>query len=234
MKIVLSVLMSATLLSTMSCGNKDSKKEKKSPAPLTQSKLLMEEGTYQAVLSPLNSHLAGEVSGTALVNVNADTLNVEINVNGSPSQIEHAQNIHIADTCPTLASDANNDGIIDGVEGQLSYGPVLIPLDNVLKTQTESDAKFPIADFSGNYFYRQDVSMSELMTDLMSNKLQSNLGLAGRQIVIYGVPDKTELPESVAAHNGQNKYSALPIACGSLVKVTVVEEVTNTSGGKDP
>lgn len=231
-------LLGTTLLTIVACGNDTNKKS----APASRSMLLTEEGHYQATLNPINAHLAGDVAGSALVKVKADSLTVEVKVNGSPAQIVHAQNIHVADSCPTLASDVNKDGVIDAVEGQKNYGPVIIPLDYELKTQTEKDSKFPTADFTGNYFYRQDVNMAELMNDLTKKdldssdniiKIKSNLGLAGRQIVIYGVPANAELPSTVATINGQSKYSTLPIACGSLIKIAV-DEGNNTNGGKDP
>ncbi|MBA2404965.1 MAG: hypothetical protein H0V66_09360 [Bdellovibrionales bacterium] len=239
MKNASTILLAATLLSIVSCGND---KKNSQPGPI-RSPLLTEAGHYEATLSPINAHLAGDVAGTALVKVKADSLTVEVKVNGSPAQIVHAQNIHIADSCPTLASDENKDGVIDAVEGQKSYGPVIIPLDNELKTQVEANATFPKADFSGNYFYRQNVSMREMLKDLTAKdnnmkdnivKMKSSLGLAGRQIVIYGVAETAAVPETAATMNGQNKYSSLPIACGSLIKIAVNEEGTNTNGGKDP
>jgi hypothetical protein len=237
MKNLSSILLGATLLSIVACGNEN----KNNSGSASKSMLLTEAGHYQATLEPINNHLAGDVSGTALVKVKGDSFIVQVKVNGSPAQIVHAQNIHISDSCPTLASDVNKDGVIDAVEGFKSYGPIIIPLDNDLKTQVEKDAKFPSADFTGNYFYHQDVSMAEMIKDLISKdnnisdgvtKLRSSLGLAGRQIVIYGVPANTELPATVATMNGQKNYSSLPIACGSLVKIAVDED-PNSNGGKD-
>ena len=149
MKNVSSILLGATLLSIVACGNEN----KNNSGSASKSMLLTEAGHYQATLAPINAHLAGDVSGTALVKVKGDSFIVQVKVNGSPAQIVHAQNIHIADSCPTLASDVNKDGVIDAVEGFKSYGPIIIPLDNDLKTQVEKNAKFPSADFSGNYFF---------------------------------------------------------------------------------
>lgn len=238
MKNVSYVLLGATLLSVVACGNNSDSKSK----PTSKSLLLTEAGHYQATLAPINAHIAGDVTGEALVKVKGDDFSVEVKVNGAPAQIVHAQSIHVADTCPTLSSDLNKDGVIDAVEGQKSYGPVIIPLDGELKTQVETKAKFPAADFSGNYYYRQNVSMMEMMKDLTMKdndlgdnvvKIKSGLGLTGRQIVIYGVPADANLPDSAAALNGQSKHSSLPIACGSFVKIAVEDEGGNTNGGKD-
>lgn len=236
MKNVTTLFLGASLLTLAACGNNDSSSStKKQTNPL-----VVDEGHYQATLAPLNAHLAGDVSGSALVKVKGDSMTFEVKVNGAPSQIVHAQNIHIASECPTLSADVNNDGVIDAVEAQKSYGPIIIPLDNDLRTQEEKDAKFPTADFSGNYFYRQNVSMMEMMKDLTSKventnknivKLKSNLALAGRQIVIYGVAADAAIPETVATMNGESKHSGLPIACGSFIKIAVEE--SNTNGGKE-
>jgi len=237
MKNVSSILLGATLLSIVACGNNNNK----SSAPISKSLLLAEDGHYEATLSPINAHLAGDVTGSALLKVKSDSLTVEVKVNGAPAQIYHAQNIHVADACPTLVSDTNKDGVIDAQEGQQSYGPAIIPLDYDLNTQIEKDIRFPAADFSGNYFYRQEVSLAEMLKDLTNKdedvndnlvKINSGLGLAGRQVVIYGIPADVQLPETVAAANGQTKHSSLPIACGSLIKIAV-EEGTNSNGGKD-
>jgi hypothetical protein len=238
MKNVTTLFLGASLLTLAACGNNDSSSSTKKQQP---NLLITEEGHYQATLAPINAHLAGDVTGTALVKVVGDSMTFEVKVNGSPAQVVHAQNVHIASECPTLSSDVNKDGVIDAVEAQKSYGPIIIPLDSDLKTQVEKEVKFPTADFTGNYFYRQNVSMNEMLKDLTQKdnnisdnivKLNSNLGLAGRQIVIYGVAADAALPESVATVNGQAKHSSLPIACGSFIKIAV-NEGTNTNGGKE-
>lgn len=237
MKNVTTLFLGASLLTLAACGNNDSSSSKKQQTNM----LLAEDGHYQATLSPINAHLAGDVTGTALVKVKGDTMTFEVKVNGAPAQIVHAQHIHVASECPTLSSDTNKDGVIDAVEAQKSYGPIIIPLDNDLRTQLEKETKFPTADFSGNYFYRQNVSMVEMLKDLTRKddtlpshmvKLKSNFGLEGRQIVIYGVAASAAIPDSAATLNGQAKHSSLPIACGSFVKIAV-NEGTNTNGGKE-
>lgn len=237
MKTVSTVVLATALCSLVACGNKDSSSSNKK----TINTFKTEEGRYQATLSSLNEHVAGDVSGTATVRVKGDSMTFEVKVNGAPSQIVHAQHIHVASECPTLSSDTNKDGVIDAVEGAKSYGSIVIPLDNDLRTQIEKDAKFPTADFSGNYFYRQNVSMVTLMNDLMAKdldtsdnvvKMKNGMNLVGRQIVIYGVPKSAALPETAASLNGQSAHSALPIACGSFIKVAA-DEGTNTSGGKE-
>lgn len=235
MKNVSVILLGASLLSAVACGNKST-----SSSPSSTSMLLTEEGKYLAILSPLNSHVAGETSGEAIIRVKGDDFAAEVKINGTPAQIVHRQNIHVSEICPTLSSDMNKDGIIDAVEGLKSYGQAVIPLDNQLTTQVESNSRFPKADFSGNYYYRQNVSMMEMMIDLTKKdfdskdnliKLKSSLGIAGRQIVIYGAAEDANLPESVATLSGQTKHASLPIACGTFLKVA--SDDNSSSGSKD-
>jgi hypothetical protein len=229
--------LTASFFTLVACGNQNSTKT----APASQNLLLTEAGYYEAKLSPINAHLATETSGSALIKVKADEFSAEVKIDGAAVQIPHRQAIHVADACPTLVSDLNNDGIIDAIEAQKDYGPMIIPLDMDLKTQLEVDQKFPNADFSGNYFYRQTVSMMEMLKDLTNKdldladnvvKLNSSLGLAGRQVVIYGVPESVELPESVGAMKNLSSHASLPIACGTLIKIAV-DEGNSSTGGKD-
>lgn len=238
MKHVSKLFLGASLLSLAACGNNSDK----SSQPASKSLLLAQAGHYEATLAPLNTHLAGEVEGKALVKVKGDELTVEVKINGAPSSIKHAQYIHVAESCPTLSSDENKDGVIDAAEGMKSYGPIVIPLDANLETQKEAVATFPASDFSGNYFYRQSVSMAKMMFDLTSKdldssdhiiKISSSLGLAGRPIVVYGVPEDATVPESVTPFHGQTKHASLPIACGSFVKIAVDDEGSSSNGGKD-
>lgn len=235
MKNVSKILLSASLLTLVACGNNSNSSNKKTTNPLT------EPGHFKAELESLNNHIAGDVSGDVMVKVRGDSIQVEVKVNGAPSQVMHAQAIHSSDACPTLSSDVNKDGIIDGVEAQKSYGPMLIPLDNDLKTQLDGTA-YPVADFSGNYFYRQNVVINDLLKDLTAvdndpkdyvTKLgKSNLSFSGRQVVIYGVAEDAALPETVSAANGNSKQASLPIACGTFVKVAIEEEESNSNGVK--
>ena len=77
--------------------------------------------------------------------------------------------------------------------------------------------------------------LSNKDNDMTDNvvKIKSGLALAGRQIVIYGVADTVDLPDSVATIKGHTKYSSLPIACGTLIKIADENEGTNTNGGKE-
>ena len=238
MKNCTNVILGTALLSLYSCGmNGDH-----SNSFTSKSLFTTEKGFYEAKLLPINSHLAGDVGGSALLKLKDDQLMVEVKVNGAPSQMMHGQKIHLSDECPTLVSDTNKDGVIDAAEGMKSYGPAVIPLDFELKTQFEKEVKFPVTDFSGDYYYQQTVSVLEMMKDLAkvdenlsdgTVKIKSRFDLEGKQVVIYGVDETVSLPDSVAALDGDSRQSSLPIACGTLIKIAVPDDENTTNGGKD-
>jgi hypothetical protein len=238
MKNCTTVILGTALFTLCSCGmNGDN-----ANSFTSRSLFSTERGFYEAKLSPLNSHLAGDVGGSALLKLKDNLLSVEVKVNGASAQLMHGQKIHLADECPTLVADTNKDGIIDALEGMKSYGPAVIPLDQQLETQFEKETKFPVADFSGDYYYQQSVSILEMMKDLAKNdenpedstvKIKSRFDLEGKQVVVYGIDPLVALPESVSTLDGESKHSTLPIACGTLIKIAVPDEENTSNGGKD-
>jgi hypothetical protein len=215
MKNVSSILLCTALLSLVACGKNTNRSEK----PIAQDRLLSQDGHYRAILRSMNDHVGGNVTGEVLMKVKGDLFNVEVKVSGAAAQIAHAQYLHSGSACPTLSADVNKDGVIDVKEGSKSFGSTLLPLSTDLKN---ASAGFPKADFSGNYYYRQTVSMNEMLKNL--NK---NMNLVGRPVVIYGTSISETLPSSVATLNGLSKHASLPIACGTLVKIAVDEGPSN-------
>lgn len=237
MKNVSNVLIGLSFITLASCGKNDSSSSPKAE-PLRSEKTF-----FKAQLSPINAHLGGDITGDAWIKVKGGTFTAEVRVNGASSQVMHAQHIHIADACPSLADDVNKDGIIDGAEGANSYGKILIPLDGDLSNQMAGLNNFPSSDFAGNYYYGAEVSTKNLLDDLMATdvdltdafiKLSTpDLNFAGKHIVIYGVAEATALPETVAAYADHPSHESLPIACGTYAKIDALEEGNTTNGRKD-
>lgn len=113
--------------------------------------------SYVAVLEELNDSGA---SGAATLLLEDGLLTVTINVSGVEEGVVHPQHIHghtVANrgnarnaTCPTLAADANGDGIIQVGEGVPAYGPVLLSL------QPFSLGDGGVIDFSETYDFDKD------------------------------------------------------------------------------
>lgn len=215
MKHLSSLVFASALLTLVSCGNDSSS----SNAPEKSNLALMENGTYEARMLSLNEHLAGDTHGRMKMVVLGDSLETEIKVYGSVANTAHFQSIHLMDSCPTMSLDANNDGIIDGAEGAKAYGAIALKLDT-------ADKSFPVANGAGDYTYRSSRSLSSLVNEGL---LKSGINFKGKQIVIFGIPETVELPESVSGHFGLSKHAALPIACGTIIKVSDGDPYT---GGK--
>lgn len=230
------VILGASMLSIIGCG--DNAKKNKTQNPLMENQQTIrensDEGTYRANLNALNAKVAGHTDGHAELKIMNGRLSVEIHVEGSPAEIVHVQHIHTADKCPTMKADVNNDGYLDVVEGVPAYGPILVSLDGDLSSESAGAAGFPVADRTGSYFYSESVSYEALREYLMKPdpnpndavvKLEGDrLNLAGRHIVIHGVPESTNLPDSVASLGDIPSHVTLPIACGEIVKVNDQEQ----------
>jgi hypothetical protein len=238
MKKCFSVVSGVLLLTLVSCGEKTSARKKLSMQNFFQT----EKGIYEAELHSLNSHLAGEASGKAVIKLRGDEMIAQVQMNGTEGQIVHPQYLHMAEECPTLSSDTNKDGVIDDLEGRMNYGSALIPFDSDLSTQVEASSIFPKSDFSGNYSYSSETSWTKMITDLLlkdSNpsdgivKLKSALNFKGRVVVIKGISTDVKLPETVQALENESVHASVPIACGILMKVASADDYSDYNGGKD-
>ncbi len=200
-----------------------------------------DEGVYSASLTTLNSSVAGASAGTAKIAVVGDKMAVTIQMNGVPVRISHLQHIHSGSACPTAAADTNADGFVDVVEGVPSYGPILIPLDGDLRSQAGGMNSSPVASSTGTYTYFRTVSITDMLTDLRAPDTDDadavaklapgeELNLAGRHIVIHGVPASTTLPATVQSIKDIPAQATLPIACGVIERETVSTETTGTTG----
>lgn len=224
-------------LIAVSCGRPESKRTQRSsmsPVKTIEEKSnLSPEGTYVAVLQPLNGDMVGHSNGAVTVNISGDDFIANVRFNGISPNTVHGQMIHSSGFCPSEIADVNLDGYIDSSEALPYTSDVLIPLDSSLNSQAEGQGFFPLSDNWGTYIYSLKNSFSALMSDLYApdenmsddfGKLVPNspLTLEDRVVVIYGVSDTVVLPESVSASSGLLPHQSLPIACGQFTKVTKI------------
>lgn len=224
--------LSLTLLGgVVSCGSDDDDDDDNVAVPQLQE----EQGTFRATLSPLNSSLSQGTTGTAEFVLDGDTFKATVMVNGAPMAL-HAQHIHTGSSCPTPAADTNGDGFIDVVEGVPAYGPILVPLDGDLSSQDAGGSDFPSGS---SYEYEQETSFAAMVADLRLPdpntedavaKLGAteNLQLEGRHVIIHGVMESADLPDSVASIADLPNYVTLPIACGVIERSTEETDGTGT------
>lgn len=187
-----------------------------------------DQGTYQAILTPLNVTAAGTPSGTTTIRIRGDEVDARNIVKDTPESIIHRQHIWNG-SCPTPANDTNQDGFVDYNEAKSSLSSILIPLDNELSGQIAGGV-YPVSNPAGNYTYREVTSLARLLADLRSpdpvptddfSKLNpaDNLNLAGKSVVLHGVKSTFALPASVSSTGDAPAHRTLPIACGTLVRV---------------
>lgn len=222
-----SLFLSICLVALVSCGADSGNK---GAAGINQLELQNDpDGIYRAVLSPLNTQVADETKGIVTVRMFGDELVVHGAISGAPVGIRHFQYLTDGSRCPDQSADINGDGFIDSVEGESFYGKGLIPLDSNLETQIDGSDFGPIANPAGVIIYKESVSLSKLLADLMEpdpnekDHLQKlvpgrKLFLTGKKIIIQGV--EGALPASVASNSERTNAETLPIACGELVRVT--------------
>jgi len=159
-------------------------------------------------------------------------LNVAITGTGlTPSQA-HAQHIHglfdedgnpIDSTAPTLADDADRDGMVEVIEGLGQYGDVLLPL--------ASDGAMPMADENGVLSFVQSYDLTDdenffspvSMTDYTADDI---MPLPLREIVLHGVDVPDGIGEGTGGEvdGGENGYTGiLPAAAGDIESASLEE-----------
>lgn len=221
------------ILLIASCGKPGSSpKSLSSLDPLQESKnIIAEDGTYVAVLHPINGEAVGFSSGAVTINIRGDEMVSNVRFNGSAPATLHSQSIHASGFCPGEIADENSDGYVDVLESLPYTSDVLIPLDSDLNSQAAGIGFYPVADGWGTYIYSVVNSYHTLMSDLHAPdedvydgvvKLLPGapLHLEERVVVIYGTAESDSLPESVGSISGLSANQTIPIACGHFTKVT--------------
>lgn len=228
-QIISTLLISTCLITLVSCGSDSSGGGSKNTTR-SEEQQLGDEGIYRAVLSPLNTTLSGNTNGTVEIKIEADNVSVKSNVADAPQGVKHLQNIMVGGKCPTAAADANSDTLVDISEAMKVTGQILIPLDSDLSTQLDGISFGPISNGAGSYVYKRSTTLTNLLSDLNALdpdpsdavtkiKAGDDLNLSGRVVLIHGVRSSSELPDSVVALGDHSAATALPIACGVLVRV---------------
>ncbi|AWI86737.1 hypothetical protein CEW88_23525 (plasmid) [Alloyangia pacifica] len=161
-------------------------------------------------------------------------LNVAIAASGMTPSQTHAQHIHglfdeggnpIDSTAPTLADDADADGMVEVIEGLGQYGDVLLPLVSA------ADGAMPMADSSGMLAFVQSYDLGNdenffspvSMTDYTAEDL---MPLTLREIVLHGVQVPDGIGEGTGGEvdGGTNGYTGiLPAAAGDIESASFEE-----------
>lgn len=190
--------------------------------------------TYVATLGELNNSGA---SGDVYVEVSADgeTMTVTLNAVNLNLDGPHAMHIHApvsngtvsASSCPTMADDANGDGVLTVLEGAPRYGGVQVSLTTTGDTSPASAlavSRFPAGN-TVNY-YQTNIAIPDV--------LKPNLGKV--HVVVHGIDENGD----GVLNFGQQERSSLtpdfpreataPAACGTLT-ATAAGAIQTGAGG---
>lgn len=190
-----------------------------SAASLTQSSQTTQ--VYRANLEPLNNSGA---SGTATVKVMGNMLRVTIHSTGLSPNLPHAEHIHIGgqNVCPTVADDANHDGIVDIAEGMPKYGDVKVSLVTSGDDSAASAlalTRYPVADANGTINYHETLALpSGVSASNIANGVVVQHGISQ----LFNDPTKYDGSRQSAdpdAPAGTPLEATVPADCGKLLPV---------------
>lgn len=183
-----------------------------------------EPTTYRAVLEPMNAGVVGsEPTGEVMISIEGGQTTIEVTVEGAPPDIQHWQHLHgFADgcqpaVCPTDDADANDDGIVDLIETEAVAGTTMVPFNEDPASLEIPTDTYPVADAYGAYTYEVTVPLDEL-EEAFNEQFPDAGGLdwENRVVFIHGIPEATELLDTVQSLGDIPAQVTLPIACGGL------------------
>ncbi|WP_238364888.1 calcium-binding protein [Mesobacterium pallidum] len=195
------------------------------------------EGFWSVDLTALNN---SGVSGTAILALSTEDdgtqyLNVAVSAEGLTANQVHAQHIHgtfdedgnvTNATTPTLADDADRDGMVEVFEGLPKYGDILLSLDSAA-------GAMPTANADGTVSFVQSYNLSDLTNFLspvsgVQYTADDLMPLIAREIVLHGVdvPDGIGEGTDGEVDGGTNGYTGiLPAAAGEIEASSYAEAV---------
>ncbi|MCO5177636.1 MAG: superoxide dismutase family protein [Thermomicrobiales bacterium] len=182
----------------IACGDLDVASEEPGPDPEPEPEPTV---AYASVLDAVNG---SEVSATAELSIDGNSLTVTIEAEGLTPNLAHAMHIYGMDdgaaSCPV---DLDEDGFIDVEEGTAAYGESIVAL-----TTDETDTSFPAAGEDGTLSYSATFDLTDAQLDQLADPTQTVVVIHGLMIDLDG---DGELPSSYAA--------AIPAACGAVEAV---------------
>jgi len=183
------------------------------------------ESLADALFAARLKGLAGQenVEGNAFLAVTDDQLLTRLTADGVEPGATHLQHIHglvdengapVDSVSPTLADDADGDGVIELAEGVPSYGPILVPLSAPPGGDVEA---FPTAP-NGRIEFQQAYGLNDPTTYAEGFGREQLLPLDLREIVVHGATLEAGVGEGTGGEaDGTAGYKlALPVATGEI------------------
>jgi hypothetical protein len=151
------------------------------------------DGDTMANLQPVALN-GVQASGTAMVQVNGNTVDVTMAASGLLADNPHAAHIHFSDDarheCPTAADDVKGDGTLNTTDGGPAYGEIVVSLTKTGDTSPDSGLavdRFDTAPGGELTYERGSITVApEIATAIAAGQAV---------VVVHGVD-----------HNGNGKY----------------------------
>ena len=183
---------------------------------------------YVANLSPLNG---SGVSATYNLSLDGTMLTVTAQGSGLEAGLPHPQHIHGligADApmtaTPSLAQDTDGDNFIELAEGQVTYGPVILPLTS---PPGGAVADFPTAP-DGSFMFTETYDLTDPSVFAGGFGISDLLVLDNREIVLHGMTVAQGVGAGSSGEvDGSGGYLAvLPVAAGMIQRAAVPEPMS--------
>lgn len=201
----------------LSCGKSPEDKSNEQQATINQ------EGTYSAILLPVNIKVSRQADGLIKLSRYGDELKVTVELKDAPPGI-HKQYLHTGSSCPNGDADENHDGYIDEYEASKVIGHIILPFDGDISAQDLGSSDFP----NGNYQYERSTSYSLMLSDLHSPDPIPNdflIKLNERDLI---------LDKKAVSIFGNSPIGEIPIACGILSRVSNTPQDDHWEEGNPP
>ena len=178
--------------------------------------------TQRGTLTALN---ASGATGTVSLQLRGDRfLTVQIDATGLEAGVPHVGHIHglVVDSrpadsnCPTTAQDTDHDSFVELAEGQVTYGPIIIPFGNV---DPNMDG---IVHFSHTY----DLNDSSIYAAGFDKSDVLPIDL--REVVLHGMTLQAGQGSDGGEADGTAGFKAvLPVTCGDIENASHSPHVMN-------
>lgn len=179
-----------------------------------------EGSVYTGDLNELND--SGATGSTKItVSDDGETMTVEVTADGFNLDGPHAMHIHgivdgdsvLPSSCPTMAEDADGDGVLTVLEGAVKYGAVQVSLTTTGDTSTDSALaveRYPAGD--SVRYVRSDIPIPDA--------LKPNVGKL--HVVVHGIDENgngtldLDQTERSSLTDDLPREGTAPALCGTL------------------
>jgi hypothetical protein len=151
-------------------------------------------------------------------------LTVQIDATGLEPGVPHVGHIHgltspghpANSTCPTTAQDTDHDGYVELAEGQVTYGPIIIPFGNT------------DPDMDGTVHFLHTFDLNDPSTFVGGFSKADVLPLDLREVVLHGLTLQAGQGSDGGEADGTAGFKAvLPVTCGDIENASHFPRIVN-------